>query len=206
MYSATTIEKPLFFGGYVASYQKPKRKVLRLKVAGDTLASLSDVRVEYTNHYKKYYAYARLFTPSRTHAEDLVQQAFVNTVNAITKGNEVRVETLGAYLMTSIRHASISSYRRESVQPTLRVVEIQEPTPESYHQVSNEKNAIRNAIAELSNMQRSIIVLHYFDGLKVNEIAQELNISESAVKTHLQRARQNLSAALGANDIFKKDA
>jgi RNA polymerase sigma-70 factor (ECF subfamily) len=204
----TTLDRPFFLvGGFVSSHRKiTEQHVSVVKFTRDSRASLSDVRLEYTQNYGKYFAYARLITPSRVQAEDFVQQAFVNTVNTIKNGNEVLVETLGAYLMSAIRNISISTHRRESVQPTLRVIEGVQETPDAFHQLSDQRKVVAGAISKLSTTQRAITVMYYFDSMNVREIAQELNVSESAVRTHLQRARQNLARTLGDDESFRKDA
>ena len=44
----------------------------------------------------------------------------------------------------------------------------------------------------LPRRQREVIALHYVDGLDTPEIADLLDISESSVRTHLQRGREKL--------------
>ena len=44
--------------------------------------------------------------------------------------------------------------------------------------------------------QRDCVLLHYFEGLTVAEIADELDVSVGSVKTHLHRARPALRDAL----------
>lgn len=49
-----------------------------------------------------------------------------------------------------------------------------------------------NQVKSLPRRQREVIVLHYVDGLDTPEIADVLDISESSVRTHLQRGRETL--------------
>ncbi|MCL2063725.1 MAG: RNA polymerase sigma factor [Candidatus Cloacimonetes bacterium] len=51
---------------------------------------------------------------------------------------------------------------------------------------------LRHEIAFLSKTQREVIVLHYFDKLKISEIAERLNLSLGTVKWHLHEARNSL--------------
>ncbi len=53
--------------------------------------------------------------------------------------------------------------------------------------------AVTHALAGLPHGQRAAVVLHYFVGLRVEEIADVLGLTPSGVKTRLMRAR----AALG---------
>ena len=51
---------------------------------------------------------------------------------------------------------------------------------------------IRTEIAYLSNIQREIILMHYFDKLKLNTIAEKLNLPFGTVAWHLHEARNQI--------------
>lgn len=57
-------------------------------------------------------------------------------------------------------------------------------------------NRVRGAIAELPESYRSVVVAHYHHDLGLQEIAQRLRVSESAVRSRLHRARSRLRSAL----------
>jgi len=177
-------------------------KLSAVSMTTDTRVEISDVRNDYSKNYAKYFAYARLLTPSRTAAEDLVQQAFLNIIDALEKGQTILEDTLSAYVKRIIRNISISHHRKDSVQPLLRIVDADSPSAENEYALSSDKDIVARAISGLSETQRAIVVMHYFDGLKVREIADELNMSISTAKTHLQRARQNIETAVNADKSF----
>lgn len=54
-----------------------------------------------------------------------------------------------------------------------------------------------NAVMSLSQKERTVIHLFYYENLSVKNIAKMLRIKESAVKTRLSRARVNLKNKLG---------
>lgn len=168
----------------------------------DTGVEVSYVRNDYSKNYTKYFAYARLLTPSRTAAEDLVQQAFLNIIDALEKGQTITEDTFSAYAKRIIRNISISHHRKDSVQPFLRVIDVDSPSAEAEYALSSDKDIVAKAISGLSETQRAIVVMHYFDGLKVREIAEELDMSVSTAKTHLQRARHNIEIAVNADKSF----
>ena len=69
---------------------------------------------------------------------------------------------------------------------------------------------IRREITYLSETQRKIVVMHYYDGMLVREIAESLKLPEGTVKWHLYDAKNNLKegifvirekGALGLNPI-----
>ena len=55
---------------------------------------------------------------------------------------------------------------------------------------------LRDAVATLPTRQREVVVLHYYLGYPVREIAGLLAVSEGNVKNALFRARASLATAL----------
>lgn len=51
---------------------------------------------------------------------------------------------------------------------------------------------LREAVERLEEQQRMVVVLYYFEDMPVKQIAETLEISESAVKMRLSRARNTL--------------
>jgi RNA polymerase sigma-70 factor (ECF subfamily) len=47
-------------------------------------------------------------------------------------------------------------------------------------------------MAQLPDSERTTLILHYFEGYKVEEIAQITNSTDAAVKKRLQRGREEL--------------
>lgn len=62
---------------------------------------------------------------------------------------------------------------------------------ESYAYESEDKDVLLNII-QLSPKYKSVILLFYFEGYRISEIAAIMNISESAVKMRLKRGRELL--------------
>lgn len=48
----------------------------------------------------------------------------------------------------------------------------------------------------MSPQYRQVIVLHYYEDLRIKEIAQVLNVTEEVVRTKLSRARKQFRALL----------
>lgn len=55
---------------------------------------------------------------------------------------------------------------------------------------------IRTAVLNLAGMYREVIVLYYFQGMTITEIAHVLHLSQNTVATRLRRARKQLKNAL----------
>jgi len=54
-----------------------------------------------------------------------------------------------------------------------------------------------DALAQLSERQRTVVVLVHCDGWSQGEVAEQLGLSRSAVRNHLDRGMKSLRAALG---------
>ena len=63
------------------------------------------------------------------------------------------------------------------------------PTPE--------QGELYELVMQMSPKYRQVIYLYYFEGFSVREVASILKISETAVQTRLQRARNKLKEQLG---------
>ena len=55
---------------------------------------------------------------------------------------------------------------------------------------------LRRALAELPERGRAILLEHVLHGKKIKVIAEEMNVAESTVKTHLKRVMQILRSRL----------
>jgi RNA polymerase sigma-70 factor (ECF subfamily) len=73
---------------------------------------------------------------------------------------------------------------------------------ESREPVARERDAVvREAIAALPDDYRKIVVAHYRDERGLQQIADEMRVTESAVRSRLHRARSRLRALLGSSEI-----
>lgn len=64
------------------------------------------------------------------------------------------------------------------------------------HAESEQLQALYSAIGQLPSLPRTVLSLHYRDGLQISEIAGMLDCPEGTVKSHLNRGRNRLKAAL----------
>jgi RNA polymerase sigma factor (sigma-70 family) len=64
------------------------------------------------------------------------------------------------------------------------------------HAESELVQALHAAIEQLPGLPRTVLSLHYRDGLQISEIASMLDCPEGTVKSHLNRGRNRLKSAL----------
>ena len=69
-------------------------------------------------------------------------------------------------------------------------------SPERLAEEQERWRVLQQAIDALPRGQRTVIILHYLEGLSLKEVAYILGIPEGTVKSRLHYARENLRKAL----------
>lgn len=64
-----------------------------------------------------------------------------------------------------------------------------------------EKQELLNAVHRLPTDFRDVILLHYYQGFGIAEIAQILNVPEGTISSRLSRARKKLEEMLKGSDL-----
>lgn len=125
-------------------------------------------------------------------ADDLLQTALVKLYVVWPRlSREGREE---AYVRQIIVRANIDQYRRpwRREAPGL---DGHDPAAREGLPVE-ERTALFEALLELPDMQRKVVVLRHWLGLSVAETAYELGINEGTVKSHTSRGLERLQATL----------
>ena len=130
-------------------------------------------------------------------AEDAAQEAFLV---ALERLDDCRSPgKFGGWLMTIVRNRSNNLVRREALRATDPIpfsARSSTPTPEKEAQLSELREELARALAELPEVQRKIVLLHDLEGWKHREIAQRLGLPAGTVRSHLHYARKSLRALL----------
>ena len=134
---------------------------------------------------------------SREEAEDAVQMTYLYALLALRRGVVPRFES--AWLHKIATNVCLtrrrSAGRRERIEVPRDVEELQVARRSDD---SSELIDIDAALATLPERQRRAIVLREWQGLSYQEIADELELSHSAVETLIFRARRSLARELSA--------
>ena len=139
------------------------------------------------------YTLAYRIVRDRHLAEDVVQETFVKVIRSLAS---YRGEgPIAAWIYRIAYHQAIAVTRRrreEPLDPDAVMGEIDRPTATIEEQVLAEELAARldEAITSLSEPVRAAFVLRDVEGLSTSEVAVALEISSSAVKMRLARARE----------------
>jgi RNA polymerase sigma factor (sigma-70 family) len=132
-------------------------------------------------------------------ADDILQEAyariFVLDLEAIANPR--------AYFMTIIRNLVAEQSRRAKIVPMVRMGEIEalniiseEPGPERQACAGAELELVGQVLETLPPQSRRAFELRKFEGLSVRQIAERLEVSESAVEKLLARALARLLEAM----------
>jgi RNA polymerase sigma factor (sigma-70 family) len=75
--------------------------------------------------------------------------------------------------------------------------------PESQYQQAELSDILQQALYELSDEQREVVIMKEYEGLKFREIAEVLNISENTVKSRMYYGLDGLKKILERKNITK---
>jgi RNA polymerase sigma-70 factor (ECF subfamily) len=143
------------------------------------------------------YAVALSVTGRHEDAEDAAQEAFLVALDRLDGCRSP--ERFAGWLMTIVRNRSKNLIRRESLRDTDQVppgAHSRAPTPDVMAERSELRAVLDGALAELSEVQRQIVLLHDLEGWKHREIAERLELPSGTVRSHLHFARKALRSAL----------
>lgn len=153
-------------------------------------------------HYYQDYLYktAFLYVKNEDSALDIVQESILKGYESIRKlKNPQYFKTWITKIL--INHSLTTLKKRDSFIP----VEAIENISSSYLQpMLEEKLDLYDAIDNLPQLYKTIIILKYFNDLKINEISSLTNLPEGSVKAYLYRAKQELKQYLEEDYIYAK--
>ncbi len=134
----------------------------------------------------------------RSLAEDAVQEALARAIERSAAGTEIR--NLAAWVTTVACNHTRSGFRRRERE--LRALRRLRPEPDAgdLGDRSDDVVTLHRAVRLLPRRQRQAIVLRYFLGLDVAEVALELGIAEGTAKALLFQGRARLRGALSDTD------
>ncbi len=135
-------------------------------------------------------------------AREAAQDTFITALKALPNYQER--SSLKAWLCTIALNVSRNRLRKrkvlEKLHNTLTVVfQIEtrkQPTVEESVIQTEKEKAAWNALNELDEKHRMVMILRYFHELPVHEIAEILSITEGTVHSRLHTARKRLRIAL----------
>jgi RNA polymerase sigma-70 factor (ECF subfamily) len=138
--------------------------------------------------------YRMLGTP--TAAEDAAQETFIRAFQALDRYDPTK--SFATWVLSIASNYSIDQLRKKKV--TLLSMDNEKyawlappdpgPNPEKAALEKEKQALVRAILEELSEIDRAAVVLQYWHDYSYDEIAETLDLSNSAVKSRLFRARK----------------
>ncbi|WP_084106629.1 RNA polymerase sigma factor [Demequina sp. NBRC 110056] len=146
-------------------------------------------------------AYARMLTGDSAQAEDLVQDALIETFGGRRRFGHVAAAE--AYTRRVISSRFIDGTRRRSAERrALAKVGATDADPAAGPAVLVEhRTDVSRALDLLSARERACVVLRYLEHLSVAETADRLGLKEGSVKRYVHDGIGKLNAALGTEAV-----
>jgi RNA polymerase sigma-70 factor (ECF subfamily) len=138
------------------------------------------------------YRFALKNTRDSEQAKDIVQDAFEKLW---VKKDQIDTSKAKAYLFQIVSNALIDRARKAKLSATFRE---QLPSQESIviSESIDLKETLEQAVLQLPEIQRHVIMLRDYEGYSYDEIGAITNLSEQQVKVYIFRARQKLRSIL----------
>ena len=162
----------------------------------------------YHAHWHRLVRLAWLLLRNQLVAEDVVQDAFVATHRhwaSIREGGRVV-----GYLQKAVVNGCRSVQRHQAVVDRQNVRDagaadapgrVEAGSAETHAMHAERRDALLDALRTLPDRQREVLVLRYYSDLSEAQIAQALEISTGAVKTHAHRGLTALRTTIDPTEL-----
>lgn len=164
-------------------------------------AAVSEFSALVREHQSMVFSIALHYLHDRASAEEVAQDVFLQLYRQKDRLNGPGHIT--AWLRRVACHRSIDYARSRHFDPKVGLDEIAEPASEVQPGDPMLREKLRKLILSLGEKARMVMILRYQEDLDPEEIARELEMPVSTVKSHLQRSlamlREKFGRALGGN-------
>ena len=135
-----------------------------------------------------------LFTlKNATDAEDVIQEAFIRYLQKAPAFTDTEHEKAWLFKVASNLCLDLLRYQKRHRQEELDTAQYMSTEPEN--------TEILEALLELPEKFRLVLILYYVEGYQIREIAEIIQKSPSAVKMRLQKGRKLLKNAYGKEEL-----
>ena len=155
----------------------------------------------YSLFFRRIYRYCQFNVESVQVAEDLCQETFLRAFGSFSSFSQRQGGSFQAYLFRIARNLIIDAKRKKK---EIRLFEYQDIEQESDLDEQIEKKEanqkLQEALAKLSEIERQVIILRYFEEMTTAEVAKVINLREGALRVRTHRILKKLKAIIEKND------
>ncbi|MBR1765221.1 MAG: RNA polymerase sigma factor [Ruminococcus sp.] len=161
----------------------------------------------YYEYYQALYFYLFKLTKDKPTAEDMTQESFITSMEKI--GDLKNPAAYKSWLFSIASNCARKHFREQNRFSDFDTDEELEAAfeqaedysqgmlvPSDYLENKEVKQRVKQAIDSLPDMQRSAIILFYYENMRIKEIAQALGINENAVNHRLAEGRRAIAKQL----------
>lgn len=182
-------------------------EALMLAAAGDNLQAF-EMLVK--RHQNRVYRMARQMLSNEEDAWDASQEIFIKVYNA--RKNYVEDAKFTTWLFRIANNAIIDKIRQYtrankvfSLEDALQEPPSNDQTTHHSLELNEVKQYMSEALAKLSERQRSMVILKYYEGCSVNEIAEVFECAAGTVKATLFQAVKHLRNGLAKHGVVNAE-
>ena len=161
----------------------------------ETEEARSRFEIVYRTHRDMMFSLAMRILGSEADAEDAVHQAFLKLTDWLDRIDDPRSPKTKSLLALMAEHAALDMLRQRRRTVSLDALDELEDALTAPAALP-ERLDLQTAMAALPARYREPLLLRYYMGFSVPEIAEMLSLSEANVYKTLQRARQRLQQML----------
>ena len=171
-------------------------------IAGIKRNEYSSYNQLFIRYYSRLCAFVFKLTQNYSASEDVVQELFIRLWINRTK-LEIN-ESVSGYLYRSSKNAALNHLRAEkSRQKSVQNFPVQEfQTDDNLMEQVEFSAALYQCIEQLPERSREVFKMSRIDGLKQQEISDQLGISVKTIKNQIWKSLQYLKACLELKDAF----
>lgn len=137
-------------------------------------------------------------------AEDLTQEVMLAALSYLRRGK--KIENMRSWLLSTLNHKWNDMLRRKYKLPTVSIDDVTDMPEEEIAQDDTEASQVRREVAYLARLQREVIVMHYFQGKKVADIAEALDIPKGTVLSRLSSGREQIKKGMESMEQYEKQS
>ena len=156
----------------------------------------------YDQEFHSVYRAIRAVVLDSAAAEDLTQETFVRAYRA--RNRYTPTAPPGAWLRRIGVNLAISHLRRQKLARFLPARLYVAPDRRDYDR-AEARDVVEKAMAELSPKLRAAIVLHYYEGLTREEIADVLGVPAGTVASRIAKAVAIMRKTMGSDQTGKTE-
>lgn len=160
-----------------------------------------------TPYLQEAYSISYTILKSKEQAEDAVQNALIEAYKNIMANKEIHnfrswFLTLVASRSIDLARKNIKEIKIKIASKDIKISNIETPLTMLINKEKN--NSVIEAVSALPLKYRTVILLYYFQDLKINEISKLLELKEGTIKSRLYKARISLNRILTKQNNLPK--